>query len=146
MATVQQSENKELVTEYLRAIEEQDFERVRAFFTDDFTVDLLEPGETEPEEASVDVLVDRFREFFTAFPDATYDVQEMAAEDDWVLCRFEVEGTHDGEFLGIEPTGSEVSYQVYGSYRIEDGEIAETHGASTFVKLLAQLGVELPIE
>ncbi|WP_224334486.1 ester cyclase [Haloprofundus halobius] len=79
-----------------------------------------------------------------AFPDATVTITEMVAEGDTVAVRFVFEGTHEGRFGGIEPTGNRVSGTNMGLFRIEDGKIAERWLESDNLELLEQLGVARP--
>lgn len=80
-----------------------------------------------------------------AFPDATVTIEDMIAEGDKVSVRFTFEGTHEGRFGGIEPTGNRVSGSNIGFYRIEDGKIAERWLESDNLELLKQLdAVEVP--
>lgn len=146
MAKATEEANKELVREYLEVLNDQQVDRIPDFFADDFTVDLMQVDEGESEEGGVDDIVEGVKDAIEAFPDATNHLKEMAAEGDWVLYRVEVEGTHDGEWRGIEPTGEEVWWQLHGSIRIEDGEFVETHGTASNLHRLAQLGVDLPFE
>lgn len=73
-------------------------------------------------------------------------MKEMVTEDDWVLFRLEGEGTHEGEWRGIEPTGNEVSWQYHGSIRTEDEEMGEAHGTGIISWMLEQVGVDLLTE
>lgn len=146
MDTTTLETNKELVREYHDALESQDADRIPEFFADDFSVDFMQLEEGESEAGGVETLVEKATEHFDAFTDATIEEKEMAAEGDWVLCRTMVTGTHEGEYLGIEPTGKEVTFQRHESYRIEDGEFIETHGTVSITWGLGQLGVDLPIE
>lgn len=82
-----------------------------------------------------------------AFPDATVTIEDVIAEDDEVAVRFTFEGTHEGRFGGVEPTGKRVSGTNIGFFRIEDGKIAERWLESDDLGLLQQLGVvEAPAE
>lgn len=54
-------------------------------------------------------VVEKTEEHFEAFLDATIEEKEMAAEGEWILCRTMITGTHEGEYLGIEPTGRGVT-------------------------------------
>lgn len=146
MSSKARREQKDLVREYHEVIENRDIDRVPDFYADDYTVDLGQPETGETVEGGVDDVVERIERFVTAFPDASHNEKEMVAEGDWVLCRLEVEGTHEGEFLGIEPTGKEMSMQIHESYRFENGKIVESHSTGSLTSVLAQLGVDLPIE
>lgn len=44
-----------------------------------------------------------------AFPDSRFAVEDRIAEGDKVVSRWTARGTHRGEFLGISPTGEEVT-------------------------------------
>lgn len=146
MATQQRTANKELVREYHEVLENRQVDRIPGFYADDYTVELMGYEDGGTEMGGVDAVVERMRENFEAFPDATLEEKEMAAEGDWVLCRIEVSATHEGPLMGIEPTGKDVSFQVHESYRVEDGEFIETHSTASFMQVLGQLGVDLPIE
>ena len=60
------------------------------------------------------------------FPDIVFAIHEQIAEDNKVASRFEWTGTHNGDFLGIPPTGRPV--RVWGIVidRLEDGRIKDT--------------------
>lgn len=81
-----------------------------------------------------------------AFPDATVTIEDVIAEDDEVLVRFTFEGTHEGRFVGIEPTGNRVRGTNMVLMRLEDGKIAERWEESDGLDLLRQLGVLPPPE
>lgn len=63
--------------------------------------------------------------FQEAFPDRTFSIDDLISEGDRVSARLTFEGTHEGRFAGIEPTGNRVSGSSMAFYRIEDGKIAE---------------------
>lgn len=81
-----------------------------------------------------------------AFPDATVTIEDMIAENDEVLVRFTFEGTHEGRFVGIEPTGKRISGTNMVLMRLEDGRIVERWEESDNLDLLQQLGVLPPSE
>lgn len=139
-------ENKKLVREYHEVLEAQDIDRIPEFFAEDFSIEFMQLEEGGSEEGGVETIVEKSKDFFEAFPDATVEEKELVAEGEWVLCRTMVTGTHDGEYLGIEPTGKEVTMQRHESYRIEDEKFAEIHASGSLTWVLGQLGVDLPIE
>ena len=77
-----------------------------------------------------------------AFPDFSATVEEIIAEGDLVAMRVTLRGTHEGEFLGAEPTGRkfEVGNTVFT--RLEDGIVAERWVQPDTFGLLQQLGIE----
>lgn len=76
-----------------------------------------------------------------AFPDSRFSIDDMIAEDDKVVVRHTLRGTHRGDFQGIPPTGKQVSISAIGILRIVDGKIRETWLNADFLGLLQQLGV-----
>jgi len=65
----------------------------------------------------------------------------IIAEEDKVVSRFTFQGTHTGEFMGIAPTGREVTVMQISIDRIADGKIVEHWGLVDQLSLLQQLGV-----
>ncbi|MGK5631126.1 ester cyclase [Streptomyces sp. URMC 123] len=57
--------------------------------------------------------------------DLTFVVEDQIAEGDEVLTRWSCTGTHRGEFLGVPPTGAEVSITGMTLFRFRDGRIEE---------------------
>ena len=52
-----------------------------------------------------------------AFPDLVETIDDLVAEDDRVVERFTLRGTHLGEFMGIAPTGRSLSWMGDSIYR-----------------------------
>jgi len=48
------------------------------------------------------------RTLWRAFPDLRFTVEEQSVVGEWVLTRLKVAGTHEGELLGLGPTGKRV--------------------------------------
>jgi len=81
------------------------------------------------------------RHYFQAFPDMHLTVDGMIAEGDWVAVYYTGNGTHQGDLLGIPPTGKQVSASAILSLRIMDGKIVEDRLDGDKLGLLQQLGV-----
>jgi predicted ester cyclase len=77
----------------------------------------------------------------TAFPDLRITVEIILEEDDRAAARLSIDATHQGEFLGIPPTGVPVHLTVEAIVRVENGQIVEEHANSDALGLLRQLGV-----
>jgi len=80
------------------------------------------------------------RQYFQAFPDMHLTVDGMIAEGDWVAVYYTGTGTHQGELIGIPPTGKQVSASAILSLRIVDGKIVEDRLDGGKLSLLQQLG------
>jgi steroid delta-isomerase-like uncharacterized protein len=80
-----------------------------------------------------------------AFPDLHLTVEDLIAEGDKVVGRTTVTGTHQGEYMGVPPTGKSVTYNEIFIFRFVNGRIAETWGVVDVFAQLKQLGV-IPVE
>lgn len=78
--------------------------------------------------------------FRTAFPDARFPVEDLIAEQDRVVARWRLEGTHRGAFMGIEPTGRRVDVTGTVIYRLVNNRIAEYWGNFDALGPMQQLG------
>jgi predicted ester cyclase len=78
--------------------------------------------------------------FRAAFPDFHWATDDLIAEGDKVVIRVTARGTHQGELMGIAPTGKRVQVTGIGIYRIADGKIAEAWVNRDLLGLLQQLG------
>lgn len=88
----------------------------------------------------IDGLKDFFRTFRTAFPDLEPTVDEMVATDDHVAIRYTLRGTHDGDFMGIAPTGKRIEAAAMQIARFEDGAVKERWGITDQLGILQQIG------
>jgi steroid delta-isomerase-like uncharacterized protein len=75
-----------------------------------------------------------------AFPDLFLDVHDMIAEGDRVAVLYTLRGTHDGEMMGIPPSGQRVSSEGMVFARFQDGKVVERWGVQDMVTLLQQIG------
>jgi ketosteroid isomerase-like protein len=78
-------------------------------------------------------------------PDLKYTIEDMVAEGDKVVVRFTISGTHNGEFMGIAPTGRKFTQAGTSIYRIVGGKIEEAWWLADSLGLLQQLGVLPPM-
>lgn len=76
-----------------------------------------------------------------AFPDLTVDLGEVAADGDTVATRWMVAGTHEGEMMGIPPTGKQITVEGMNFYHLRDGRITDVWTQFDAVAMLEQLGV-----
>jgi predicted ester cyclase len=76
-----------------------------------------------------------------AYPDLHVEFKDLIGEGDRVVGRDVVTGTHQGEFMGIPPTGKAVTYNEIFIARFVNGRIAETWGVVDVMAVMRQLGV-----
>jgi steroid delta-isomerase-like uncharacterized protein len=74
-------------------------------------------------------------------PDFRTEIQDLIAENDKVVARVIMTGTHTGNFYGIPATGKHVEFSGIFIARIVEGKIVEHWGEEDSFSLLKQLGV-----
>jgi steroid delta-isomerase-like uncharacterized protein len=79
--------------------------------------------------------------FRQAFPDSYFIVEDMMAEGDKVATRKTFHGSHQGEFMGIPPTGRRVSMRLIDIVRIAGGRVVEHWSMGDNLGMMQQLGV-----
>ena len=62
----------------------------------------------------------------TAFPDIQDNVEDIVAEGDKVVVRWKSSGVHQGEFMGVAPTGRRVTFTGMRLFRIAENKIVES--------------------
>jgi steroid delta-isomerase-like uncharacterized protein len=76
-----------------------------------------------------------------AFPDLHQTIEEQIAEGDKVAYRWTASGTHQGELMGIAPTGNRVMFTGISIARLADGKIEEIWENYDALGMMQQLGV-----
>jgi steroid delta-isomerase-like uncharacterized protein len=76
----------------------------------------------------------------SAFPDARITIEKQVAEGDTVATRWTGRGTHQGELMGVAPTGNQVTLTGIDISRISEGKIVETWTNYDALGMLQQIG------
>jgi steroid delta-isomerase-like uncharacterized protein len=140
MSTAETTSNRATLTRFRDAINTGDLELISK------TIDeLVEPDAQIrtplPIEATgAQLLKEVFGRLHRAFPDLHITVEDVIAEGDKVVGRNTVTGTHQGEYMGIPPTGKSVTYNEIFIARFVNGRIAETWGVVDVLSQMRQLG------
>ena len=77
----------------------------------------------------------------SAFPDFKATINDLIAEGDKVVIHMTWNGTQQGEFKGIPPTGKRISVGIFDILRIAEGQIVEHWGLTDSMAMMQQLGV-----
>ena len=77
----------------------------------------------------------------SVFPDHRFDVEDAAADGETVAVRGTCSGTHQGELMGIAPTGKRFAAQQSHWFRVVDGRLAEHWAVRDDLGMLRQLGI-----
>lgn len=73
------------------------------------------------------------------FPDIRWEIEEMVAEGDMIAVLFTLQGTHQGNFFGIPPTGKKVNVNAMNFYYFVNGKIVKEYGQPDIFGLLQQI-------
>ena len=76
-----------------------------------------------------------------AFPDLHNTIEDQIAENDLVVTRYVISGTHQGEFMNIPPTGKQFTVTGIEIHRFTDGKLVELWNIPDMLGALQQLGV-----
>jgi steroid delta-isomerase-like uncharacterized protein len=109
-----------------------------ALVADDFVEHEGMPGIPPTKEGTLEY----FRILLAAFPDMQMDVQDLIADNDKTVARVTVTATHQGEFMGVPPSGARVEMQLIDIMRFDgNGLVCEHWGVADMLSLMQQLGV-----
>ena len=128
---------KNVVRKLYEAFNAGDLRTLDALLADAFVEHEDTPG-IPPTKEGLKQFVSMLRR---AFPDALFQVADIAAEGDKVWARVVVTGTQRGEYFGIPPTGKSIRIEVFDICRIARNQIVEHWGLSDQMGLMRQLGV-----
>jgi steroid delta-isomerase-like uncharacterized protein len=92
--------------------------------------------------AAYDQFVTAYR---TAFPDLQFTSEGLIAEGDMIAGRWTAMGTHEGELMGIPPTGKVIKTTGIDIFRLEGGKIVEEWVEWSTLSMMQQLGVIPPM-
>ena len=137
----QVNENKQLVRDFADVWASGDVDTLTELVSDDCEIELSGMEPLEGREA-VAGTIEYYR---SAFPDMDVDIHQLVGEENTVVKHYTSSGTHDGEFMGIEPTGNEIETPGISVYHCDDGKIVKATIIADSLVMFDQLGVsELP--
>jgi predicted ester cyclase len=129
-------ENKAAVVRALEHFNAQD-DRYYEVYTDDVVAHGF-PPEISPD---LDGIRAMFGGMWVAFPDLHGDLEHVVLEGDMGAVHLRVTGMHEGEFMGMTPTGKRIDIEVMAFLRFTDeGKIVERWTRMDEVAMLTQLG------
>ena len=109
---------------------------VDALFAADFVDHSVPPGLPRSREG----VKMQFAIFFSAFPDLHVVIHDQVAEGDRVVTRKTFHGMHQGDLMGIPPTGRSVAFDVIDILRVQDGKITDHWNVVDQLGLMQQIG------
>lgn len=130
-------ENKAVVRRFVEEMQNQhNLDMVDELFSPDF---LDHSGRANP--PTLEGVKPLFAFMFSAFPDMHFTIQQQLAEGDRVMTYKTFCGTHQGDFMGIAPTGKQVVFDNIDIFTVKDGKITEHWTVGDMLSMMQQLGV-----
>ncbi len=84
-----------------------------------------------------------FRTLRAAFPDLALEPVTVVADDEHVAMAYTINGTHQGDFQGLAPTGQRISARGVEIVKFRDGKLSERWGSSDEMGIMMQLGMRM---
>ena len=140
MSTNQAPSNKATLTRFQEAASSGDWELISKTIDEVVDPHALIRTPLPIKAAGAELLKEVFARLHRAFPDLHITVEDLIAEGDKVVVRNTVTGTHQGEYMGLPPTGKSITYNEIFICRFASGRIAETWGVVDVLSQMRQLG------
>jgi steroid delta-isomerase-like uncharacterized protein len=141
MSTTQKTSNKATVRRFCNAMNTNDAEIIAKTIDELVEPDALIRTPLPIAATGAQGLKEVFARLLRAYPDLHITIEDLVEEGDKVVMRDTVTGTHQGEYMGIPPTGKSVTYNEIFIARLAGGRIAETWGVVDVLSQMKQLGV-----
>jgi predicted ester cyclase len=129
--------NKQLVTDWLDAVNAKDREGLMKPWADQFVVHV---GAGFGEITDADHLTGVIEGFWRAIPDLSIETCHLIAEGDLVAVHVRTTGTHGGAFAGRAATGNRIDFSGYGFFRCTPDGLAEEWILDDLLTFLIQVG------
>ena len=130
------ADNKALASEYFEAFGRNDFPALQRVVHPDVVYHTAPPGLSPGIEGYRELMA----MYKSAFPDLEVTIDDVVAEGDKVAARFSSTGTHQGELMGIAPTGKEATVTGITISRLRNGKVVEEWTNWDTLGMLVQLG------
>ena len=140
MSTAQETSNKATLRRFIDAANTGDAELLSKTIEELIEPDALIRTPLSIEATGAELVKELWARLHRAYADLHITIEDLIEEGDKVVVRNTVTGTHQGEYMGVPPTGKSVTYNEIFIARFADGRIAETWGVVDVLSQMRQLG------
>jgi steroid delta-isomerase-like uncharacterized protein len=141
VTTAQETSNKATTRRFCDAVNTGDTELISKTIDELVAPDALIRTPLPIEATGAALVKEVFARLQRAYPDLHITIEDLIEEGDKVVSRNTVTGTHQGEYMGLQPTGKSVRYNEILVFRFAGGRLAETWGVVDVLSQMQQLGV-----
>jgi len=78
--------------------------------------------------------------FYAAFPDLKQTIDDVFANEEKAAVRYTITGTHQGDLMGLAPTGKPIKIAGTMTFRILGGKVVESSCLIDEMALMQQIG------
>ena len=111
-------------------------------FSEDCMTHQLRSGVlAEPAHRGPHAMKEHVSGWLMSLPDLRFNVEQMIADRDRVVSQLVMEGTHQGTWMGISPTGKRLQIRMVTIHRIANSKIVEDWVLVESLGFFQQLGV-----
>lgn len=135
--TFELKSNKEIVSEFISATNQKDWDKVLTLVHSDF----VRHSSSEPNEIKTNIGLVKFHQAeLETFPDLKEKIVFAIQEGDLVAARINFSGTQLGQLINFAPTGKKLTADFNCFFRVTEGKIMETWVEYDNLNGLIQLG------
>jgi steroid delta-isomerase-like uncharacterized protein len=145
MSTAEEASNKATLSRLIDAINTGDAEIISKSIDAAAGSEVLFHAPVPVDATGAQALKQVWAMLLRGLPDLHVAVDDVIAEGDKVVFRATVTGTHQGEYMGLPPTGKSITYDEIFIFRFANGRLAEIWGVVNVFSQMQQLGV-IPAE
>ncbi|MGP0061597.1 MAG: ester cyclase [Beijerinckiaceae bacterium] len=132
---------RKIVEQFAATLSVQDLKGFATLFAEDYVnhqvsaAAPLPPGGTQAKQLTLAHFAARLQ----GLPDLKVTIEAIVATEDKAAASFVYEGTHQGLYIGFEPTGRRLRFTSCDIFSIREGKITEHWGMGDIAGVLMQL-------
>lgn len=134
------AENKETARRFIEeAWNDQNLDLIDEFYSPEYVGHWFQVGDGDADRETLTAFMEGMH---AAFPDFEMSIEFIHGEGDYVTTGVTADGTHDGELMGIPPTGEPIrGLPAHITGRFEDGQIVEGWATWDALGMMQSIGV-----
>ena len=140
MSTTEETRNKATFERFHDATNSRDVQLVANVIDELVAPDAVIHAPLPIDATGARYLQEVFATLLRGYPDLHITAEDVIAAGDKIVSRNSVTGTHLGEYLGMQPTGTCVTYNEIFIFRFAGGRIVEVWGVVDVFAQMKQLG------
>lgn len=130
----------EIHREVFGAWNSRDFHKMRELLHPEYTYTGADGKQANGPEAGMAIA----QMYANAFPDARLELGRVHVVGDTAVAEVVARGTHQGDLMGIAPTGKKVEIRICNIMEVREGKVYREREYMDMLTMMVQLGVVTP--